>query len=210
MPGSIGARAALALCARFEPMAIVLGRREALLLLGASGLATALYPDDASATTALAASLDELVKRSDQIFFGRPLQASSRWADVGAGRRIVTYTTVQVEEPLEGDAQAEYVVRTLGGKVGDVGQLVHGEASLRIGEDNLIFLHRARNGDHVVTARAQGQYPLRADDRGTRRLRQSPRIAYLVNDEKSAAHVLVGRTVSEARRVVLDALGKSG
>ena len=191
-------------------MATVFGRREALLLLGASGLAVTLHPDDASATTALAASLDELVKRSQQIFFGRPLEASCRWTDVGAGRRIVTYTTVQVEEPLEGDVQAEYVVRTLGGKVGDVGQLVHGEAMLRIGEDNLIFLRRARNGDHVVTARAQGQYPLRADDRGTRRLLRSPRVADLVNDEESAAHVLVGRTVPQARRIVLEALGKSG
>jgi hypothetical protein len=190
-------------------MADALTRRDTLALIGAGGLALSLYPRQAAATTALAVSLDELVARSGKIFFGRPLTAHSRWVDLGAGRRIVTYTTVQVEEPLEGELEAQYVVRTLGGKVGKVGQLVHGEAHLRIGEDNLIFLRKNRDGAHVVTARAQGQYPLHKDERGTRRLRRSPRLAHLVGKDKSAAHVLVGRTIAEARQLVLDALGKS-
>jgi hypothetical protein len=187
-------------------MVKVLTRRDALTLLGATTLGITLAPQPAGATTARAITLPELVTRSGQIFFGRPLEASSRWEDVGSGRRIVTYTRVQVEEPLDGDAEQEYLIRTLGGKVGRVGQIVHGEALLRIGEDNLVFVRQHRNGSHVVTARAQGQYLLRADDRGTRRLERSPRVANLVNEQDSAAHVLVGRTVSEARRLVRDAL----
>jgi len=209
MPGSTGARAAPRLCARFRLMADALTRRNALVVLGFGGLALTAGMREARATTALAVSLDELVSRSRGIFFGRPLDAHSRWEDVGGGRRIVTYTRVEVEEPLEGELDSEYLVRTLGGKVGDIGQIVHGEALLRVGEDNLLFLRKTRDGAHVVTARAQGQYPLMDDDRGTRRLSRSPRVAHLVNEENSAAHVLVGRTTSEARRLVLDALGKS-
>jgi hypothetical protein len=190
-------------------MADALTRRNALVLLGAGGLALTAGLREAHATTALAVSLDELVSRSRGVFFGRPLDAHSRWESIGGGRRIVTYTRVQVQEPLEGELEAEYLVRTLGGKVGKIGQLVHGEALLRAGEDNLLFFRTTRDGAHVITARAQGQYPLIADERGTRRLHRSPRVANLVNEEKSAAHVLVGRTMSEARRVVLDALGKS-
>ncbi len=185
-----------------------LTRRDALLLLAGGGLALTWSPRTATATTALAVTLDELVGRSGGIFFGRALEGYSRWEDIGAGRRIVTYTRVQVAEPLEGDLDAEYLVRTLGGQVGNTGQLVHGEAQLRRGEDNLLFLRQTQDGAHVVTARAQGQYPLVSDDRGTRRLRRSPQVANLVNADRSAAQVLVGRTTSEARRVVLDAVAK--
>lgn len=156
----------------------------------------------------MAVDLAELTAKSRGICFGRPREHYCRWEDLGGSRRIVTYSRVEVVEPVAGEVEAEYQLRTLGGTMGDVGQLVHGEAVLRVGEDCLLFTRRDRDGADVVTARAQGHYPLQADDHGELRLRRSPRVAHLVDPEKSAAKVLVGRTMGEARQLVLDALAR--
>jgi hypothetical protein len=128
------------------------------------GVATAVVPVDvplAHATTVIALSLPELVAMSDRVVVGTPRVRFSRWE---AGR-IVTYTAVDVETPIAGVAPSvqTVTVRTLGGEVDGIGQLVVGEAKLPLGDSVMLFLQTlpavkeiAVADSMVVTALAQG------------------------------------------------------
>lgn len=185
-------------------MTLSLGRREALASLLGLGAVT-LLGRSAQATTAVALTLDELVQRSLRIAVATPEATSSRWEAIGKGRRIVSYTRIVLDEELVGAGEGSCLVRTLGGAVGEQGQLVHGEAQLRAGEPCLVFLRPRAEGAHVVTARAQGHYPLLPDAGGVLRVRPSPLLPELVAADASAVRRLSGRPWGEARRMLREA-----
>lgn len=165
----------------------------------------------ANASVAYAISLEELVLQSRHALVGTPRDASAQWEYVGNSRRIVTYTRVVVEELLNdrAPADAEIMVRTLGGRVGDIAQAVPGEAELVSGKTSSLFLARASTVDALfVTAMSQGHFPMRADARGVMRLQPSPRLPDLKNAERSAARLLGGRSVADVRELVHKALQK--
>jgi hypothetical protein len=166
----------------------------------------ALLPGQVWAGVARGVPLDELARRSLHIFRGRPLEAHSEWARYGEQRRIVTYTRMRVDEPVFGAGESELLVRTLGGTVGKLGQIVHGEAELAIDEDCLAFLMPSRDGMLMVTAMAQGHYSLFTDDSGVVRLSANRQLATLVDDKLSAVSRLRGRTIVEARDLVKQAV----
>ncbi len=90
-------------------------------------------------------------------------------------------------------------MRTLGGVVGKIGQSVAGEARIGPGTRSLLFLAEA-GGALVVTARAQGHYPL-VTDKGAARLAASPDPGLLLprrGPRLSAQERLVGATLEEA------------
>jgi hypothetical protein len=159
---------------------------------------------------AIAVSLDELVKASRRIVFATPVSSYSRWETLGDQRRIVTFTTLRVDEPVEDDSSStEHVVRTLGGRVGNLGQIVHGEPLFIKNQPGLLFLRdgqKADEGLRFVAVRAQGHYLLQADTKGIIRVRPSPNRAELVQRGTSAIQVLSNRTVPEARALVLETL----
>jgi hypothetical protein len=146
----------------------------------------------------VAVALPELVKTSVQIWLGTPLESHAEWLDSPLGRLIVTHTRVGCErEVVRGERHpGELWVQTLGGSIGKVGQLVHGEARLALGQRCLLFL--ARPGErHVVNAMAQGHYAIHARD-GVERLRLSPDAASLRARRHSAAAWLSDRELSAA------------
>lgn len=179
----------------------MLDRRRALVMLAAALLVT-LLPSGAGASLARAVSLAQLVGASEQIVVGTPLEAHARWETLAGHKRIVTYTRVRVDAAIDGGGESEVLVRTLGGHVGDIGQVVSGEAVLSIGKTALMFLGRAPDGVLGVTAMAQGHFPLRRDSSGTLRLTPSPRLATLVGTKHSAVRQLVGRSVPEAEQLI--------
>src|SRR5687768_2408589 len=139
----------------------MIGRRHVLGLIGAA-LAGVGLPSSAWAGTALAVSLKDLIKRSRVVVRGMPLDAHSLWETVGDQRRIVTYTRIRYEDQVIGEvSEPELMIRTLGGQVGEIGQVVHGEAVLRREESSVLFVSRNKDGIDRVTAMAQGHYPLR-------------------------------------------------
>jgi hypothetical protein len=156
----------------------------------------------AEASVARALSLAELVAQSQGVVLGTPLAASSRWEQIGGRRRIVTYTRVRVDQAFAGDpGDAEIMIRTLGGRVGKIGQVVHGEAFLRLGESTLLFVGLSPDGTPAVTGMSQGHYPVRSDARGVRRLGPSPRL-FELSGKDSAVERLSGRSLPEAREIV--------
>lgn len=167
---------------------------------------------DASASVARAVSLRELVELSRCFILGTPVSGSCQWEQVGKRRRIVTYSVVQVETTLFGEApdSSEVLVRSLGGSIGNVGQIVHGEAVLALHERAAVFLSDVVPGVLRVTAMSQGHYPVRADQHGVHRLRSGVSSLELVG-ENAAVRRLAGRTLSEVQSMIaaeLDSVGR--
>jgi hypothetical protein len=185
---------------------MVLSRRSLLQGIAAGSLTALARP--AAATTALAVSLPELVGRSRYALVGVATDASSRWETLGDSRRIVTYFQVAVQQPIDGrpTPDTNVMVRTLGGRVGNIGQLVHGEARLELDAPAVLFLSQAGDGVFNVTAMAQGQYPLYPDTNAVQRLHASPNMPELFRRSDSAVERLVQKSVLEAETLISDYL----
>ena len=160
----------------------------------------------ATATTARAISLQDLVQRSTRVVRSTPLDSFARSEVIGDARHIVTYSRLRVDEAIHGDTpETEILVRTLGGTFGAVGEIVHGEAELAVNEPCIVFLHTDSQGVEQVTAMAQGHYPLALDSGGALRLRPSRNMPHLLRSAGSIAAVeqLNGLGIAEARSLIL-------
>ena len=151
-------------------------------------------------------SVKELTEASRAVLLGEAVEAYSQWQTVGERKRIVTFTRVLVNEGVLGNPQSELMVQTLGGRVGKIGQIVHGEAVLRLNESSLLFVQDSDEGVTRVTAMAQGHYRLLADAQGIARLKLSPRLGTLLPSQTAAVDRLRDKTFPEARDIVLKAL----
>src|SRR4051812_18654164 len=112
------------------------------LLLVAACATTAiggLVPREANASLAGAASLEDLPRSSSGIARVTAEGSESAWED----GRIVTYSRVRVDSVIAGRAPGDaraLRIRTRGGRVGDIGQIVEGEAVFSPAESSLVFL----------------------------------------------------------------------
>ena len=107
---------------------------------GAALSAAVLVPTDAQASVSIAVGFDALVKDADSVGIVTPVEAKSVWED----GRIYTYTRVKVEQAVAGElgTNGEGWVRTMGGVVGKIGQLVDGEPVLTTGKSSLLFMRK--------------------------------------------------------------------
>ena len=131
--------------------------------------ATTLVPTTAPATTVVARSLDELARGSDAVVVGVPRGARSSWS---AGR-ITTDTDLDVLTVARGTLGpgARAVVRTPGGQVGDVVQVLVGAPVLAPGRMYVLFLGPAAvDGHREVQGLAGGVLPVTLDADGTPRV----------------------------------------
>jgi hypothetical protein len=153
--------------------------------------------------------LEALTQRSRHVLLGEPLDSYCVWERVGGRKHIVTYTRVRTHELLAGaDPKAdELLVRTLGGTVGELGELVHGEAVLQAGHRSVVFVMPSHDA-LAVTAMAQGHYPLRRDAAGLERLLRSPHASELVGEAGAAVKRLPGLQVREARSLLQQVVRK--
>jgi hypothetical protein len=183
--------------------------RRGLLRVALSGAAGVLTGRSVHASLARAVRVEELVRRSQHVILGEPLDAYSVWEQVAERRHIVTYSRIRTHELLGGatPAQDELLVRTLGGRVGELGEVVHGEAQLVMGSRSVLFLMPTA-GELGVTAMAQGHYPLTRDQAGEERLGPSPGMPELVDPNGSAVRRFSGLRVAEARSLVAQTVQK--
>lgn len=127
-----------------------------------AALALPFLPTDASASVSIAVSFDTLVKDADDVAVVTAGESQSVWED----GRIFTYTKVHVDQGVAGGDLAagnDTYVRTMGGVVGKIGQLVDGEPVLSKEKASLLFLRKLKAGSFDVSARGQGQYPISVD-----------------------------------------------
>jgi hypothetical protein len=177
--------------------------RRGFARVAAAGALVVLGPRPAEASLSRAVRLEELVRRSQHVVVAEALDGESVWEHVGNRRHIVTYTRVGVRDVLRGSTPdgGELMVRTLGGRIGDLAELVHGEAVFTLGTRGVLFAMPAR-GAMAVTGMAQGHYPLVRDKLGAERLRRSPAALELVGEPGAAVQRLVGMDVESTRRLL--------
>lgn len=132
------------------------------LLVAALATAPALgifVPTDAHASVSIAVAFDALVKDADSVGIVTPVESKSVWED----GRIYTYTRVKVDQSVAGELAtgSEGWVRTMGGVVGKIGQMVDGEPVFTPTKSSMVFMRKFKQGGTwEVSARAQGQYPI--------------------------------------------------
>lgn len=185
-------------------------RRRALFGLSAAalglGVPSLLFSSTAEASLSRALTLPELARGSRRIVRGTPVEHYCQWITAGGSKRIVTITRVLVSEDLGAPApESEMQVLTWGGRVGDVAQLVHGEAALRSDEEGVLFLSGEHEGVRRMSAMAQGHYPLELFER-TPRLRKSRQLDALLRREGAAVDALHHKSFSEAKALIRGAL----
>lgn len=157
----------------------------ALTSLASAVAGATLVPSDAEASVSIAISFESLVKDADTVAIATPLENKSVWED----GRIITYTKLRVEQGVAGENVSETWIRTLGGVVGQIGQLVDGEPVFTPGKSSLLFLHKFKTGGtYEVSARAQGQYPIVFDDqKKLRKVIRSANVGALLPPKGEAA-----------------------
>jgi hypothetical protein len=181
-----------------------MNRTRSMWFCGCLGIFSVFRAHDASASLELGVTLTELAQRSTAVAEVTALESKSEWE----GTRIVTFSRVHVDKLVAGRTETtEPVVKTLGGTVGTIGQIVEGEAVLAPGTKWVLFLRTSPDGTSSVTARAQGQYLLSAQ-----RLSQSPNIGHLLDRRgavvpRTAVSDLDGRSVESAERAIAAAWG---
>jgi hypothetical protein len=167
----------------------------------------------ARASVSLEVAWEDLVRESTSAAVVTPVDSRSVWED----GRVYTYTHVHVDRAVAGDlGTGDHAwVRTMGGVVGTIGQLVEGEAVLAKGRPSLLFLRPGPAGTLRVTARAQGQFPVVADPDPTRPahlVRSNATGALLparaVPAPPLARDMLHGRIIDDAAREIVTAWGR--
>lgn len=194
----------------------LLPRAVAVFFALSSPAMTAFVSTDARASVSISVTWEGLLRESTAVAVVTPSETRSVWE---AGR-VYTYTRVHVDRPIAGElgAGSDIWVRTMGGVVGKIGQLVEGEAVLATGRSSLLFLHTGPAGTLEVTARGQGQFPVVADVDPTKpaRLVRSNAVGALLPPRAAAtalprlaADMLHGRAVDDAARDIATAWSRT-
>jgi hypothetical protein len=110
-----------------------------------------------------ALKIDDLAKRADVVVVGRVAELKSEWSTDKT--HIVTRVTLSVQEYVKGGEAgiASVTLTTLGGEVGEVGELYTHVPAFHPNEDVVVFLGRSANGDHFVTGGTEGKFVVERD-----------------------------------------------
>jgi|SRR5580704_262454 hypothetical protein len=76
---------------------------------------------------------------------------------------IWTFTTFQIEETWRGAPPGRITVRLLGGRLGSITSTVSGVPRFRSGEDVVVFLEPARDGNFSIVSWQQGTFRIHRD-----------------------------------------------
>lgn len=140
-----------------------------ILALPIIALCACLIGGGARASSLTPLSLETLSTQADRILVGTVEKSEAHFVTAGS-RYIVTDVTVRSERNLLGVPEgSRFVVRHLGGVVGELGQRVFGEASYRVGEQVLLFASE-RQGAFFAMGMAQGALHVYRDSSGISRV----------------------------------------
>lgn len=196
------------------------GRRSAAAIVGlavASAGIPSLLARDAEGSVSVAVTFEELVQSATGVAVVTPVERHA----TREGGRIVTYVEARVVSLLAGMLPDEVRVRTLGGAIDRIGEIVEGQASFSTDQPTLVFLEPSKStpGAFVVVAQAQGQFAVvtgpdakvrivgRADPGGIvppspDRLDRIARLLPVGTTPRLARTLLVERTLDDVKQLV--------
>jgi hypothetical protein len=170
----------------------------------ATAVVAAVAHRDAGASVSTAVLYEDLLRGSDAVATVTPVEQWTGWEN----GRIVTYTRVRVDRLVAGRVEPGLWVRTLGGVVGRVGQIVEGEPSFAADQTSLVFLRQRPDALEVV-ARAQGQFAVTTGDDAVPRLVAFANVGWVLGAAATPARlardVLHGRPLAEAVNAIASA-----
>lgn len=123
-----------------------------------------LTPFSAMATTSVPVGEEGMLRTADAVVTGRIVDQWSSWD--AARKFILTFSRMEVDEAVTGPyTSTSLVVQQAGGKVGDLGQSVHGVTLLRPQDEVLLFLKaKPTSGVHTIVGADEGHYKIRTID----------------------------------------------
>ena len=104
--------------------------------------------NSARAMTVIPPTFDELVGQAELIFEGTVNEVKSERIGEGAQRRIVTYVTFGVDEPIKGEPGSAYTIRMLGGTVDGETMEVTDAPKFKKGDRDIVFVEN--NGKQFI------------------------------------------------------------
>lgn len=147
-------------------------------------------------------SLEEMVDLSNTIVVGRVTDTETRWE----GRLIVTVATVAVEETIKGGREAQLQITQLGGTAvhPDTGiamsMSASTQASLKVGEDVLLFVAGTGPALRQLVGGAQGMFAVRDNPQtGVRELPVGPKQLEVVRDDRQDEITVEAMTLDAMR-----------
>jgi hypothetical protein len=116
-----------------------------------------------------ALKLKKLSKEADVIVTGKVTQKESSWND--SKTRIYTRTTVEVEEYLKGSNQTSLVeILSMGGEVGEVGEIYSHMPRFEDKEEVLVFLRKDSKSEHYKVSNGEaGKISIFSDDKSEKK-----------------------------------------
>lgn len=216
-PGIRNERAAVGICDK--PKGMLTPRHVGLRAAGRSFLSRAWWwliaasfaaalgvAQPAHAGVAVEMGLSHLVKVASSVVVATPVESRSEWVEEDGRQRIVTWHRLQTERVVAGalPTTGETWVRTLGGRVGDIGQKVEGEAVLPQGKRMVLFLMARPDGRAVVAGMGQGAWMVVRGLDGVERLEPQKQRGVLVPNKlrESAQALLTGRVLDDVLRII--------
>jgi hypothetical protein len=148
--------------------------RRALCAIVAAFCTLSPFAPTAPATTVNAPTFDELVKEAQVIFEGRVTDVRSAWVGENETRRIESYITFEVLDPIKGRVSSPYVLQVTGGTVGEVTMQITDAPTFTKGERAVLFIEN--NGTQVIplVGIMHGSYKLKTDPASGREVVAKP------------------------------------
>ena len=109
----------------------------------------------AGASSVVHLDLASLSARAERIVVGHVEKMESHFVAPGSQRIVTDVTLVTEQNVLGPHAATRFVVRRLGGEVGQLGQIVQGEANYSVGERVVVFAAE-RQGSFFAVGMGQG------------------------------------------------------
>ena len=134
--------------------------------------AALILPSLSHATVIRLLDLETLAQQSDAIVCGTARSTAARASP--DGKLINTVATVEIASAIKGEPPQVIEVRTPGGTIGELTQMVVGGPQFTTGEEVVLFLKRPLPGGRYYTLHGftQGKFQVRRDADGVRRVHQ--------------------------------------
>src|ERR1700677_4906107 len=117
----------------------------------------------AHATIVIPPDFSTMVQRADVIFRGQVTGIRSEWSGEGTQKAIFTYVTFDVQKTLKGEAKTPYVLKMLGGVVGDDVMQVDGVPKFTVGDKTILFVENNGTQFFPVVGIMHGYFKIDTD-----------------------------------------------